>query len=136
MVLVDTSVWVHGLRRGGSAAVQTRLRPLIIGGEAAVTHWIILELMTGLRESDSKQGLLRWFEPVQRLAGPGDSNWDQVWEHASILRRRGVSVTAADCLIASIAVQHDVALVHCDGDFEAMKRVLPLKTVDWTPHIS
>jgi predicted nucleic acid-binding protein len=110
VVLVDTSAWIHALRPGGSAAIQAVLRPIIVGREAAVTEWILLELMTGLRKADSKAGLLRWFEPVSRLPGPsGVRDWEPVWENAALLRRRGVPVTAADCLIASVAVRHGVA---------------------------
>jgi predicted nucleic acid-binding protein len=137
VVLVDTSAWIHALRPGGSAAVQAVLRPIIVGREAAVTEWIVLELMTGLRKGDSKPGLLRWFEPISRLPGPSDAaEWEQVWEHAALLRRRGISITAAACLIASIAVRHGVALAHCDRDFEAMRSVLPLETLDWTSHVA
>jgi len=59
MHLVDTSVWIHALRPSGSAAVRERLRPLILNGEVAVTEWILLELMTGLRSSEKKESLLQ-----------------------------------------------------------------------------
>jgi predicted nucleic acid-binding protein len=130
--LVDTSIWIHALRPGGAGAVQARLRPLIIAGEVRVTEWIILELMTGLRRTDSQASVLRWFEPIDRLGG-GSIEWEAVWENAARLRHRGVSVTAADCLIASVALLHDATLLHCDADFEAMKPALPLKTLDWRP---
>jgi predicted nucleic acid-binding protein len=58
MHLVDTSVWIHALRPSGSVAVRERLRPLILNGEVAVTEWILLELMTGLRSSEQKDSLL------------------------------------------------------------------------------
>jgi Arc/MetJ family transcription regulator len=31
--------------------------------------------------------------------------------------------------------RHRATLVHCDDDFEAMKPVLPLTTVDWTAQV-
>ena len=88
--------------------------------------------MTGLRKSDSPESLLRWFEPVQRLPSPAYSEWENIWTYAAKLRRRGVSVTAADCLVAGVAIAHSVPLIHCDSDFEAIRRWIPLKTVDWT----
>jgi predicted nucleic acid-binding protein len=108
---------------------------LIVGGETAVTEWIILELMTGLLASERKDTLLRWFAPIARLPFQA-SWWEDSWEYAARLRKRGVSPTAADCLIATVAIQHQVVLVHCDTDFEAMKSSIPLKTLDWTPHLS
>jgi len=136
MYLVDTSVWIHGLRPEGSAVIRSRLRPLILAGETAITEWIILELMTGLRGNERRASLLQRLEPVHRLPRPftvaWERTWPRAWDHTALLRRRGVSPTAADCLIATVAIEHQVSLIHCDADFEAMKRALPLQTVDWS----
>jgi predicted nucleic acid-binding protein len=104
---------------------------MIVSGEAAVTDWVMLELMTGLRAGETPERLLRWFEPVPRL--PFESGWwPKAWSHAARLRHRGVSPTAADTLLATVALEHKVPLVHCDADLEAMRAALPLRTVDWT----
>ena len=133
MYLVDTSVWVHALRPEGQAGIKSRLRPLIIAGEVAVTEWILLELITGLRKTESKETLLTWFQPIKRLNFSYSTSWELAWTNAARLRRRGISVTAADCLIATVAIDHKVPLVHCDADFERMKGGVPLATEDWTP---
>jgi hypothetical protein len=135
MYLVDTSVWIHALRPEGDSSIRSRLKPLIVSGETAVTEWIILELMTGLLSPERKDTLLRWFAPIARLAFQ-TSWWEDTWEYAARLRKRGLSPTAADCFIATVAIQHQVGLVHCDADFEAMRPTIPLKTLDWTPHLS
>ena len=134
MYLVDTSVWIHALRPAGHPSIRSLLRPLIVSGGTATTDWILLELMTGLLASERKEALLQWFAPVTRL--PFEASWwDAALDHAGRLRRRGISPTAADCLIATVAIKHQVALLHCDADFEAMKPTLPLQTLDWTPHL-
>lgn len=96
-----------------------------------MTEWILLELITGLGKSESQESLLSWFKPVERLRC--SSSWELAWANAARLRKRGISVTAADCLIATVAIENNVPLVHCDADFEKMKGVLPLTTEDWTP---
>ena len=102
MYLVDTSVWIHALRPSGSSEIQTRLKPLITGGRTAVTDWILLELMTGLPKSQEPGALLDWFAPV-----PFDPTWwNKAWNHAARLRKRGISPSAADCLIAMISMEH------------------------------
>ena len=133
MYLVDTSVWIHALRPKGNPEIRARLRPLIIAGEAAVSEWILLELITGLRKSESQETLLAWFQPVRRLNFWYSTSWEHAWANAARLRKRGLSVTAADCLIATVAIDERVPLVHCDADFEKMKGILPLTTEDWTP---
>jgi predicted nucleic acid-binding protein len=135
MHLVDTSVWVHALRPSGHPVIRGLLRPLILHGEVAVTEWVLLELMTGLRAAERKESLLQWFVPIVRL--PFDALWwEDAWDLASRLRREGVTPTAADCLIATVAIRHQSVLVHCDADFESIKSVVPLTTLDWTHHLS
>lgn len=135
MYLVDTSVWVHALRPAGDARIRALLQPLILGGETALTDWIVLELMTGLSKSEEANTLLQRFEPLPRLSFDA-AWWAKAWAHAAALRKRGVTPTAADCLIATVALEHRVTLLHCDSDFEAMKPVIPLRTMDWTGHLA
>ncbi len=135
MHLVDTSVWVHALRPSGHPRVRALLRPLILNGEVAVTEWVLLELMTGLRTTERKESLLQWFAPIVRL--PFDNSWwEHAWDLAGRLRREGITPTAADCLIAVAATNHKAVLIHCDADFESMKPFVPLVTLDWTSHLS
>jgi predicted nucleic acid-binding protein len=131
MYLVDTSVWIHALRPSGHPAIQAQLKPLIVNGETAVTEWILLELMTGLAKSEQPEAFLKWFVPVARL--PFQSTWwEKAWHHAGKLRKQGISPSAADCFIATVAIEHEATLIHCDRDFETMKGTVPLKTLDWT----
>jgi len=134
MHLVDTSVWVHALRPSGHPRVRALLRPLILNGEVAVTEWVLLELMTGLRTTERKESLLQWFAPVVRLSFEV-SWWEHAWDLAARLRREGITPTAADCLIATVAINHQAILIHCDADYESMKPVVPLVTLDWTSHL-
>ncbi|MGH7232784.1 MAG: PIN domain-containing protein [Nitrospiraceae bacterium] len=106
-----------------------------MSGATAITDWILLELMNGLSKSEQPETLLRWFMPVHRL--PFEPTWwEKTWNHAASLRKRGFSPGAADCLIATVAMEHRVSLLHCDTDFETIKSVLPLETTDWTLHLN
>ncbi|MBA5871029.1 MAG: PIN domain-containing protein [Nitrospira sp. CR2.1] len=134
LYLVDTSVWIHALRPTGNAEIQARLKPLIVNGQTTVTEWILLELMTGLVKSEQPSSLLKWFSPVLRLP-LNPEWWDTAWDLAGRLRRHRVSPSAADCLIATIAMRHQVTLIHCDTDFEAMKAIFRLQTLDWTQYL-
>ena len=134
MYLIDTSVWIHALRPTGNAEIRTRLKPLIVNAQTCITEWILLELMTGLTKTDQPSSLLQWFTPVPRLPFHPEW-WERAWENAGRLRKQGVTPSAADCLIATIAIEHRVTLIHCDTDFEAMIPILPLQTLDWTIHL-
>lgn len=131
MYLVDTSIWIHGLRPRGNSVIRSRLKPLILSGNTAITEWILLELMTGLTKSEQPSELLQWFDPVPKLPFL-DGWWAKAWQYAGRLRKQGISPSAADCLIATVAIEHQITLIHCDADFESMRGILPLQTLDWT----
>ena len=135
MHLVDTSVWIEFLRHSGSATIQALLQPLIRSGNVALTEWIILELMTGLRSSERASTLLSQLAPVHRLSLP-NNKWSEAWNLAAQLRKRGVTVSAADCLIATVTIIHDATLIHCDSDFESIAKNTKLQTLDWSSHLS
>ena len=97
----------------------------------ALTEWTILELMVGIRGNDSAAGLLNRLAPVHRLSLPEDG-WPHAWDLAAKLRKKAVTPSAADCLVATVAVLHGMKLLHCDSDFELIARHSDLQTLDWT----
>ena len=132
MHLVDTSIWIEFLRPNGSPRIQKQLKPLIQAGDVALTEWIILELMTGLRTNEQFAALLAQLKPIDRLSLAKDS-WENAWELAAHLRKKGMTTSAAGCLIATIAVTHTAVLIHCDSDFELIAKHSDLKTLNWIP---
>jgi predicted nucleic acid-binding protein len=108
---------------------------MIVGGNAAITEWIMLELMVGIRTSENAESLIRKMEPLHRLAFPAEK-WNEAWNLATNLRKEGVSPSASDCFISIVAIAHEATLVHCDADFELIAEHSELQTIDWTAHAS
>ena len=61
--LVDTSLWVHQLRRGGNAAKRERVNALLESGEAAWCAVVRLELWRGVT-NDAERKTLRRYEAL------------------------------------------------------------------------
>jgi hypothetical protein len=127
MYLVDTSVWVDYLR--GNATPQVRaLRDLLPGEQiVGVTPIVLQDLLQGA-ESDER------FEKWRRFFGGlcCYSPRDAVNSHIEaarmylLCRRAGKTPRSSnDCLIARIAVEHSLVLLHNDRDFEAIAAVIP-----------
>jgi predicted nucleic acid-binding protein len=129
--VVDASVWVEFLRPSGSPRIRKELDPLIRAGAVALTEWTILELMVGIRGNESPSSLLNRLAPVHRLSLSGDG-WIRAWDLAARLRKKAVTPSAADCLLATVALSHGVPLLHCDTDFELIAKHSKLQTLDWT----
>lgn len=122
MKLVDTSSWVHQIRKRGNAAVRARVEALLTAGAAAWCPQVRLELWAGAR-SDHDRKILRDYERVLPELPITDAVWQLACDLADGARRAGISAGAGDLLIAACARHHSVELEHADADFEHFGRV-------------
>lgn len=122
MVLVDTSSWIHLLRPGGDASVRARVEQLLADGEACWCPVVRLELWNGAGgERDRK--VLREFETALPELPIGPDVWTASFDLARRSRTRGITVPAADLLIAACARVHAVAIEAADAEFAAIEQV-------------
>ena len=127
MILVDTSVWI-GYLRGDERPAVARLEALLDrGAPVAVTSIVAQELLQGVATPEAFERLERYLAS-QRRVEPSDA-WHGAVEAARIFgacRAAGFTVRSTlDCLIARIAIEHGIPLLHDDRDFEAIARVAP-----------
>ena len=129
MVLVDTTVWID-LFRGKATPEVDELERLLEQGEAVCTCGVVLtEVLQGIRtDADYRRTLARFdaflFLPMNR----------QIFLKAAdiyrSLRQRGVTIRkSVDCMIAAVSIQHSVALLHNDRDFDPMETHCGLKVI-------
>ena len=123
MILADTSAWVEFLR-GTSHPVAVELERLLERDEdLVVTEVIVMELLAGARSSRHLRELRTKIIafPILALEGLAD------FEEAALLyrgcRAEGETVRSlTDCLIAVPAIRAGAAVLHNDGDFDAIAR--------------
>jgi predicted nucleic acid-binding protein len=127
MVLVDCTVWID-LLRGSSNPPVERLRRLLTQGDACVAGVIVQELLQGAASPAHLERLQARF-----LALPILPTRPQGQTHAAAgalyARCRWAGVTPRsphDCLIAQLAIEHEVPLLHDDRDFEQLAIVEPM----------
>jgi predicted nucleic acid-binding protein len=127
MVLVDTSIWIDYLGPKPGAAAR-RLDELIDAGEPfALAPVILQEVLQGAR-SAGEQKRLRRNLITQNYLLPLDPIDSYVAAAGIYAQCRWAGVTprsTVDCLIAQIAIEHRVPLLHNDGDFDRIARVIP-----------
>ena len=127
MVLVDTSVWVDFLRGRDAPHVAALCGLLARGDGAGVAPPILQEILQGAENTDRFEA---WQKRFTRLpcCSPADFAISAVQAARLFLRCRLRGVTprsSNDCLIACIAIEHDVPLLHNDHDFVAIASVEP-----------
>lgn len=131
MILVDSSVLV-GYLRGRETDATGRLDRLELENSPwGIPAPCVQEILQGAldeREWRSLHVAVRSrdiVEPVEAVVALVAAA--RIWFDA---RRRGLTIrSAADCLIAQIALENDAILLHDDDDFEGIAKVRPLKTL-------
>lgn len=125
MVLVDTSVWIN-LFRDRNTAPTGRLRELLDEQRGfAIAPVIMQEILQGAAD-EREFALLSEYFSTQRVLISEDPL--RTHSHAARLyfdcRRRGFTPRSSiDCLIAQIAIEHGVPLLHDDRDFDGIAKV-------------
>jgi predicted nucleic acid-binding protein len=121
-VLVDSSLWVHQLRKSGDPAKRNRVNALLESGEAAWCPAVRLELWRGVT-NDAERKTLRRYEallPDYEISG---EIWTQSIQLADRARASGVTVPMADLLIFACAKIHDLEVAHDDAHFDELMKL-------------
>lgn len=117
MVLVDTTVWIDFFSARPHPHVKA-LENLIINREDICLCGIILtEILQGIRKDSEFSRTRDLFANLIFLSMP----YSVFLRSAEIyrnLRRKGITIRKPmDCMIASVALEHDIPLLHNDKDF-------------------
>ena len=126
MILVDTSIWITYLAGDRGRKSNLFQETLDRGVPFALTSVIAQEILQGVR-TDADHVRLEGYLVTQRLVEPRHP-WTSYVEAARIYarcRRRGVTIRSTiDCLIARVAIEHDLELLHDDRDYDLMATVI------------
>ncbi len=127
MILVDTSVWIDYFRGIANEPVLKLDQALLDQSRVGLTATIFQEILQG---TDSEATFARFerrllTHPFVHPLHPVDS-YSSAARLYTRCRRAGFTVRSTiDCLIAQIAIEHGLDLLHNDSDFENMARVIP-----------
>jgi hypothetical protein len=129
MVLVDTSVWIDFFSSKPHPHVKT-LENLIFNREDLCLCGIVLtEVLQGIRE-DSEFQRTRDLLTNLILLPMAYSIFLRSAEIYRTLRKKGVTIKKPmDCMIAAVAIENDIPLLHNDKDFVPIEIHLGLKTL-------
>lgn len=127
MTLIDTSAWVEYDRATGSDA-HLRARELLAATDAAVSEPIVAEVAAGARDDEREQDLRRLLARCRLLPCDSAIDFDGATRVYRACRRQGVTPRGLlDCLIAAVALRHDVAVLAHDADVARIATVMPLR---------
>ncbi len=125
MVLVDSSVWIEGLRRSGDLKVKLALEALLEVFEAQWCAPVRLEVLGGARQEERE--LLASYLSVIPYRAVREDDWERAVALAWRLRDNGLTVPWLDVLISAIAIHDGVRLYAVDKPFEKIARLSALR---------
>lgn len=126
-MLVDSSAWVEYIRATGSAT-HRRVRDLIRSSECVTTDVVMLEVIGGGRSDVEAKQLARLLAVSTYVAQRPQEDVLSATEIYRSCRAAGETILSLnDCLIAAVAVRHDLPVLHCDRDFDVMATHVPLR---------
>ncbi len=127
MFLIDTSVWIDYLRQRQTRPASWFEEILDRGYPFGITGVIYQEILQGA-DSEASYQRLEAYLSTQVFYHPQDP----VTSHAEAARlyfrcrRSGVTLRSTiDCLIAQVALENDLLIVHHDRDFDLLAGVVP-----------
>ncbi len=129
MIVVDTSVWIDLFRGKGSPQVRALEDALVAGEDLCICGVILTEVLQGIRDDADYRKTLSRFEALLFLP-MSRHTFIEAAELYRRLRRQGITIrNAVDCMIAAVAMEHDVPLLHQDRDFHPIAKHCGLKIV-------
>jgi len=129
MILVDTTVWIDFFQNSDTSQSKMLQHILNAGEDICICGVILTEVMQGIREDNDYAKVSSHFEaflflPMHRRT------YESAAQLYRTLRRKGITIrNAVDCMIAAVAIEHDIALLHNDRDFVPISEHCGLKII-------
>jgi predicted nucleic acid-binding protein len=125
-VLVDTSAWICFFSRRGFEDLKRTLSTLLDEDRAAIAGPILVELIQGTRTPEEKETIKTLIRGIHWFSVSED-HWHKASEIAFALRRKGITSSAIDTLIAVLAIEYRCLLLHKDSHFDLIAQHSSLK---------
>lgn len=123
--LIDTSA----AARMRHPEVAHRIAPLIEAGLVATTAQLDAEALYSARNTVQYEQLWSDRRVAYEYLPTHDEHWQTALDTQRTLAQQGRhrAVGMADLLIATLAADHDLLLIHYDADFDIAAEVLPIQ---------
>lgn len=127
MVLVDTTVWIDFFADRSGPHVAALEKFIVNEEDLCLCGIILAEVLQGVRSEEEYAKTKDYFDDLVFLPMQ-QTTFIRAAEIYRSLRKRGVTIRKpVDCMIASVAIEHDIPLLHNDRDFDYMGKYSDLR---------
>ncbi len=125
LILVDSCMWIDAIRLKGATETKLAIKGLLDEYAAVLCGPVELEVLGGARKEERPK-LKEYFDILPYR--PSDHTlWRKAAETSWKLRDSGLNCPWNDCIIATIALEHDYQVYSQDKHFKAMAEILPIQ---------
>jgi predicted nucleic acid-binding protein len=130
MVLVDTTVWIDFFAARTVPHVAALEQLIENDVDLCLCGVVLTEALQGIRSDSQFRKTSEYFDALTLLP-MGQPTFVRAAEIYRSLRAKGVTIRKPiDCMIASVAIEHDVPLLHNDRDFDQIVMHTELNVVN------
>jgi predicted nucleic acid-binding protein len=135
MLLLDSSVWIDGMRAVSTEATRF-LETRDEHEEIATTGVVFQEVLQGIRDPDRLERMRKVLWATLILEPRELSTYEVAAQLYRNARAAGFTIRSSnDCLLAALALEHGALLLHNDRDFVHLAQVEPaLMVYPGRPH--
>jgi len=129
MILVDTSVLIDYFKGVDNTSIKKFHQVLERNIPFGISHLIYMEVLQG-SQSEKDFRLMKRYLDTQNFYDlkKGRESFAEAARMYMELRKKGVTVkSTVDCLIARVAIENELFLLHNDADFDRIAGHFPLK---------
>jgi predicted nucleic acid-binding protein len=127
MILVDSSAFIEYYRPSGSPQIRSAVAEVIEEDLVAVNGVIQVEVVAFATSQASYAKLFSDFKVFHWL-DLEENDFDFATEMGSSLRKKGVTLPAADLIIAASAIRSGSVLFHADSHYDVLSQHSDLKS--------
>lgn len=129
IVIVDTTVWVDFFADRTDPHVAALESSIKRKDDVCICGIILTEVLQGIRKEKDYKKIKDLFDRL--IFFPmAYASFIKAAEIYRSLRRKGITIRKPlDCMIASVAIEHGIPLLHNDRDFDLIEKHCGLKSV-------
>jgi predicted nucleic acid-binding protein len=122
VILVDTTIWIDFFAYRNTKQVITLIHLIQENQDLCICGVILTEILQGIKNPREHQQVENHLAPLKFL-DMTKSTFLLAAEIYRTLRQHGFTVRKTiDCMIAAVAIENDVALLHHDRDFDPIEK--------------
>ncbi len=130
MVLVDTTVWIDFFAGRTTPHVDSLNELLRVQPYVCICGIILTEVLQGIRSDAQYRKTKAYLGALNSLSMP-ETVFVRAAELYRTLRKKGVTIRSpVDCMIASVAIENGIPLLHNDRDFDHIAKNSALKVME------